>query len=57
MLFLNKSLQFLFAALVAFFPLYSSANSSENEPVKQKVEAVAATPEKKAVSEDEAKEE
>jgi F-type H+-transporting ATPase subunit a len=57
MLFLNKSLQFLFAALVAFFPLYSSANSSENEPVKQKVEAVAATQEKKAVSEEEAKEE
>jgi hypothetical protein len=48
MLFLNKSLQFLFAALVAFFPLYSSANSSENEPIKQKVEAVAATPEKKS---------
>ncbi|MFM7018509.1 F0F1 ATP synthase subunit A [Flavobacterium sp.] len=57
MLFLNKSRQFLFASLVAFFPLYSSANSSENAPVKQKVEAVAATPEMKAVSEEETKDE
>ena len=57
MLFLNKPLQFLFAALLAFFPLYSNANHGENTLVNNKVETVAATPEKKVLSEDEAKDE
>ena len=57
MVFSNKPLQFLFAALVAFFPLFSNANTSDTLPVKQEVVAVAATAETKVLSEDEKKDE
>jgi len=53
MLFSNKPLQFIFAALVAFFPLFSNANSNDTLPVKQEIVAVANNAETKVLSEDE----
>lgn len=57
MLFSNKPLQFIFAALVAFFPLFSNANTNDTLPVKQEVVAVANNVETKVLSEDEKKDE
>jgi F-type H+-transporting ATPase subunit a len=57
MLFSNKPLQFIFAALVAFFPLFSNANTNDTLPVKQEVVAVANNAETKVLSEDEKKDE
>jgi F-type H+-transporting ATPase subunit a len=57
MLFSNKPLQFIFAALVAFFPLFSNANSNNTLPVKQEIVAVANNAEAKVLSEDEKKDE
>lgn len=57
MLFSNKPLQFIFAALVAFFPLFSNANSNDTLPVKQEIVAVANNAETKVLSEDEKKDE
>jgi F-type H+-transporting ATPase subunit a len=57
MLFSNKPLQFIFAALVAFFPLFSNANINDTLPVKQQVLAVAYTTETKVLSKDEKKDE
>lgn len=55
MVFSNKPLQFLFAALVAFFPLISTANVNDTLPLKKEVVAVAKTAETKVLSEDEKK--
>ena len=57
MLFSNKPLQFIFAALVAFLPLHSNANTNDTLPVKQEVVATANTTETKVLSEDEKKDE
>lgn len=57
MVFSNKPLQFLFAALVAFFPLISTANTNDTLPLKKEVVAVAKTTETKVLSEDEKKDE
>lgn len=57
MVFSNKPLQFLFAALVAFFPLISTANANDTLPLKKEVVAVAKTAETKVLSEDEKKDE
>jgi F-type H+-transporting ATPase subunit a len=57
MLFSNKPLQFIFAALVAFFPLFSNANTNDTLPVKQEIVAVANNVETKVLSEDEKKDE
>ena len=57
MVFSNKPLQFLFAALVAFFPLFTTANTANTLPVKQEVAAVANAVETKVLSEDEKKDE
>ncbi|MEC4003492.1 F0F1 ATP synthase subunit A [Flavobacterium sp. SUN052] len=57
MLFSNKPLQFIFAALVAFFPLFSNANVNDALPLKQEVIALATTAETKVLSEDEKKDE
>lgn len=57
MVFSNKPLQFLFAALVAFFPLISTANTNDTLPLKKEVVAVAKTAETKVLSEDEKKDE
>jgi F-type H+-transporting ATPase subunit a len=57
MLFSNKPLQFIFAALVAFFPLFSKANTNDTLSVKQEVVAVAKNVENKVLSEDEKKDE
>jgi F-type H+-transporting ATPase subunit a len=57
MLFSNKPLQFIFAALVAFFPLFSNANSNDTLPVKQEIVTVANNAETKVLSEDEKKDE
>lgn len=57
MVFSNKPLQFLFAALVAFFPLITTANANDTLPLKKEVVAVAKTAETKVLSEDEKKDE
>ena len=57
MVFSNKPLQFLFAALVAFLPLFSNANTNDTLPVKQEIVAIANTTETKVLSEDEKKDE
>lgn len=57
MVFSNKLQQFIFATLVAFFPILSNANTNDTLPVKKEIVVEANTVENKVLSEDEKKDE